>query len=92
MIKVNAQQMYNSQVVYRETLIAQQRANYVNGQYDLIRPFCPVCMKRHEAGLYPVPETPSPRGVFRCDLCTKKIYPIPVFLLDTEALDGLLSL
>ena len=90
-IAFNAQQMYNSQVVYQEALKAQKYAHKQNEQYDEIRPFCPVCMIRHRAGSPPA-EDPTHRGVFRCRECVNKRYPVPIYLIDPEALDGLLSM
>ena len=67
---------------HEETLLQQQRHNFIQKQYDLIRPFCPVCGKRHEPGT--ARATVSPHGIARCHACAhaKKLYPIPSTLLE----------
>ena len=64
------------------TMAVQQRYYHIQDQYNLIRPFCPVCSVRHEAG---APRGwVTPHGIALCRKCAdaKRIYPVPLILLE----------
>jgi hypothetical protein len=65
------------------TLEAQRKHYAAQAEYDLIRPFCPVCSHKHAPGS-PRAYAITPHGVANCQKCQDKIWPVPLGELDPE--------